>query len=225
MNYNEIVNLITGYSNRNDADTLGRIPEFIVLAEARMNRDLRTFDMTTRTLIQADLDPTVLLYDLDVSAKGIREVEHVLEGGSKRTLRYINAERMNAYSMPSNSGGLVGDPAYYTTINGQIQTAPNFVAPTYLEISAYMQVDPLATEDTNWVSDDHPDLYLYGGMAELAGYIKNQGAKDYWLTLMSGIYEEIQTVSEFDEWVGAPMQVRSDTRIGQSSLNQGRGGQ
>jgi hypothetical protein len=71
----------------------------------------------------------------------------------------------------------------------------------------------------------HPDLYLYGGMSELCKFIKDFDKADYWLKMMGGVYEEIREVDVFDRWVGADMRVRSDTTIGQSALNQGRGGQ
>lgn len=206
MNYTEIVNLALAYSDRKDAEVSGNMDSFLRVVEARANRFLRTGDMAVRTLLAMNEDSEY--YTLPEDFNGLRDIEVKESQGSKSrcTLKYMSPEQMNDKAgQESNSGSQV----YYTLIAGQIQVCP--VQPTgyILEIVYYRRIIPLTEiAASNWLSDIHPDCYVYGLMVEISAFVKDKESTALWDMRFKEALDEIQTDDGDSRWSGTSLQTR-----------------
>src|SRR5262249_19196406 len=149
--YSELQTAIGNWLNR--TDLTDRIPEFIALAEAQMNRRLRVRQMVTRA--EAALAgefvsaPSDMLEPIQMSLE-ISESDIGL-------LRYVAPERLLAGKVGIAS---TAEPEFFTVVGGSLQLLP---APdtTYTgEITYYARLPPLASNSTNWLLSGYPDAYL-----------------------------------------------------------------
>lgn len=227
MDRDQIIQLVTDYSNRTDTETLNLIPSFMVLAEARINRDIRTYNMTAEIAIDPIFDingDVQKAYPIDVDSRGLREIDYIDPGGGRHTLHYVAPARFNAMAL--NQAQAPAPSTYYYTIrNNELIFLPYLIENSRVLIVAYMLVPALTDSNTtNWISELHPDLYLYATLAELNRFVKNPIEAQANLDILSGIYTEVQESTEYDRWFGNKMEIKSDSTIGQSGVNQGRGG-
>jgi hypothetical protein len=75
----------------------------------------------------------------------------------------------------------------YTIVGDEIQL--NTTSSSSIEISYYSKIPALDdTNTTNWVIDTHPDVYLYGCLAEAFSYVQNdEQAMKYMNLFIDGI--------------------------------------
>ena len=107
MNYAEIVALALSYADRTDAEVANRVDDFLRVVESRINRVLKTMDMSTRTTTITITDKEY--YTLPDDFAGMRDIE-IREAASsyKTTLQYLNPEQLN------NISGLDGLKSVYS---------------------------------------------------------------------------------------------------------------
>ena len=141
---------------------------FVQLAEARMNRELKVRNMYAVTDAQ-----TFATTGKDaLPADFVEIVTLVLDGSPTSTVL--------AYIAPQQIVGLIsttypGTPRQYTIIGNDIQ-----VFPTPTEAAAYtmnylrsLPALALTGTTTNWLLEKAPDLYLYATLLEAAIYLQD----------------------------------------------------
>lgn len=195
-NYSDLLSAGANWTGRGDLTS--RIPEFIVLAEAKMNRKLRMKNMETQYIFSVDEEYIALPTDFG----GIREI---FVGSSPRTLLTF---------MPGNAeiatfGSDTGTPKYYDIIANSIRFAP-IPDGAYTATMIYFKQVPALTgsNTTNWLMTSHPDAYLYGIMAEAAGFLTDWETQQAWESKMYKVLEEAIGASNKDKWGGVSMAVR-----------------
>lgn len=217
MNYTEITDLALSYADREDTEVTSRIDSFLLLVESRINRKLKTLDMSARSVVDlTTTDPDQKYFQLPDDFGGLRDIQVNLTDNasnlsSVRTLTYVNPEQMNNLE---NSGAQVGDITgrriYYTIIARQIQIYPPQapVAPNggTLEITYYQRVPPLTAADpNNWISDEFPDSYIHGLLVEISSFTKDRDAFAIWKSRFDESLDEIQTEDSDNRWSGTPL--------------------
>jgi len=176
MNYKQVKEAAQSYVDRYDQELVGAIPGFTKVVESKINTALKTGEQSVRAQIWLERDKEY--YGLPSDWGGFRDVELVERGSNSikqgtgyhpiggMTLIYVNPEQMNGTSRRERQ-------RYYTVIANQIQVAP----PTdnqILEVVYYQTVPPLtADSDSNWLSDKHPDAYIFGLCAEICAFAKD----------------------------------------------------
>jgi len=142
-----------------DRDDLNdRIPDFIRLAEARFRREIvRTEQETIVSLpgtLPSDFDSARAVYLTDAPTIALTQISP--------------AELRGRYSGPGT-----GPPQVYAISAGQIIVGPPPNA-AYAATLLYNRKIPAlgSSVQTNWLLDDHPDLYLFGTLlhAEFFGW-------------------------------------------------------
>ncbi|MCX7135704.1 MAG: hypothetical protein NTW47_03355 [Proteobacteria bacterium] len=168
MNYTELQTTIASYAQRNDIGTI--IPTFIELAEARFNRHLRVAEMEKTATTSAVSEFTQLPSDF----QSIRYVT----GVQGRPLQYQMPERLAQQA----AEGWVPNPGMYTVQDLQLRVlpAPSATAPMTLQIVYYASLPPLATNTTNWLSEEYPDVYVSGAMVEACTWLKDYEGMVQW---------------------------------------------
>lgn len=149
--YSELVTELEGYLNRTDYTP--RIPTFIKLTEARLNRLLDDPDMEVRASITAIAQYTALPTDFKRLIGVYTSDNYELEQVSSSQITSLNQS-------------ITGDPRKYAITDGAITFAP--ISTTALIVILYERTLPALTASatTNWLLDRAPDLYLYGALIQ-----------------------------------------------------------
>lgn len=174
--YSELVTAVSNWLARNDLSA--RIPEFISLAEAKFNRDLRCNQMEIRATATVDLlscDPEFISLPGDfqtmrrvrlASVQGKPRLEF-RSGAQADDIRYANAN-------------CVGQPRYFTIFGDEMELVPTPGEAYEIEMIYRSYIPPLGVNSTNWLLALAPDAYLYGTLLESAPYIKEDARISTW---------------------------------------------
>lgn len=200
--YSELVSELSGSDGwLNRADLTARIPSFIRLFEARMNRRLRDPDMEQTATIE--LVAGTDTYALPTGFRGARQV-------------YIDAvPRINLVPMSPQSlhaeftGQEDANSQAYTIIGSDIVLAPTPTDEGTLTIVFYKHLTGLDSGNaTNWLLDDHPDAYLFGSMARAHFYLRDMEQASNCEGLVDAIVDEIRLDGIKRRLPGGPLATR-----------------
>jgi hypothetical protein len=152
-NYTDLQASVALWLNRSDLTTV--IPDFIALAESEMDKRLRTSHNETIDTAFAVTDRRTAL------PSDFAEMRSV----------FLNYGSLRVELLPLTMAGRVDDaavPIYYGIVNHEIEVVPESTAYT-LELRYWTKVPALASNTTNDVLTNFPDVYLYGSCLQ-AGY-------------------------------------------------------
>ena len=162
--YSELQTTIAGWINRDDLGTV--IPDFIRLAEARIATDLKTQHLITETTITTDAASKALPSNF----KGA--VSAYLNTDPKTTLDYMTPDEITS-RVGSNT---TGKPLAFTIKGNVIYFMPS-PDDSYDCILSHYTTPDLATDTTNSLLTNYPDLYLFAAMVEALDYIEQDSSK------------------------------------------------
>ena len=172
------------------SDLTAQIPDFIALAEARFNRDLRLNSMLQRDTTVATSDYVALPSDW---------LEHVSiavvnDGTVLRPLTYVSNEEFNRLRLQN----LTGTFRYYTIQDTNIALLPAMSAGAVtLEIFYYGKITPLsASNASNWLLARAPDLYLYSSLMAADVFLQNDDRLQIWVAAAQAAMESLRLESE-----------------------------
>lgn len=192
--YAELVTEIEAYLDR--SDYTARIPTFIRLTEARLNRLLDDPDMEVRATAAATGQYTTLPADF-------KRLIGISTGGP-----YYNLKQVSGSAITSLDQTNVGDPRYYALVDGSISFAPiNSTVPMTM---LYAQTIPALTEaaPSNWLLTRAPDVYLYGALMQAHMF----GWFDERVPSIKGLFdeaiEELKQDGANRRWGSAPLAPR-----------------
>lgn len=206
MNYTEITTLALAYADREDDEVTNNIDNFILLVESRINRKLKTLDMSARSVIDLTTFPDQEYYVLPDDFGGLRDIE-INTVTRRKTLVYLNPEQMNNL-ISSSADSLNITKIYYTVIARQIQIWPKQSAGN-LEIVYYQRVPNLTSADpNNWIGDEFPDAYIHGIVQEISAFAKDSEAFKIWKLRFNESLDEIQLEDRENRWSGTPLEVK-----------------
>jgi len=132
------------------------------------------------------------------------EIRSEYSSRTRSTLKYLNPEQMNDVSQFGSETGQV----FYTIIANQLQIMPpqdNRV----LEMVYYQSIKPLTSlTPINWISQEFPDLYLFGLMVEINAFVKDAESKMIWDQRFKEAIVEIEADDQQSRWSGTPLEIR-----------------
>lgn len=189
-NYDDLVAMVGNWLDRDDLAP--RIPEFISLLEARLNRLLRTVLQET----QATWAVSASEFALPADFRKLRWIAPY--GDPHRRLTEVTPDQLRDW--PSGCG-----PRVYA-INGRtllFSPAPTSDNPLTVTASYWRRIPPLGSfQPTNWLMDEHPDIYLWGALHQAATYIRDPDAIDTCKAYLDDAIAELQQESRKDAWGG-----------------------
>lgn len=169
------------------------IPTFIALAEAYLNRTLRTPEM------EALAAPPVANGGFRLPADCV-QVRGLTSAGRPLT-------QLSPAQIAASYGALAGIPRAYAIKGRDVSIAPTANEPCEL---SYWQRIPALTINTpsNWLLDAHADVYLYGTLASAVGYIDEPESLAQWTGAFEGAVQQVVEASGKARW-GGPIVMRS----------------
>lgn len=199
-NYSDLVTSVQNWLHRSDLASV--VPDFITLAEARINGDLDArFQDETSTIQTVSGTETIPLPD---DLIGIRHVS--AETSPIKTLKYVTPDQFEKLYPYGESGA----PTVYTIIGSNMYLAPIPDAIYDIDLIYKARVPALNDSNTtNYVITTYPNVYLYAVLCESAPYIKDDNRVQVWEMKYK---EAIDAVNAQDWYSGSTMVVRQDIR-------------
>lgn len=161
-------------------DLSSRIPEFISLFEAQVNRRLRLRPQATTSTITMTAASGTLPTDY-------LEWKRVTWTGSPtRELSYVTPSALSAF----NPNSLSDTPTHFTIEGSTIKVAR--IDNTSLQL-LYSQKVPALSDNatTNWLLTSHPDAYLFGALTMSATFTSDAENGRAWNALTQNILGEL----------------------------------
>jgi hypothetical protein len=185
-------------------DLADQVPDFIALAEARINRLIRTRDMETRATASTTAGSAFL--DLPESFGGVRYVK--LQTDPATLLQPMSPTQIETvYAGPET-----GRPKVYAIVGDAFRLAPTPDAAYTVEISYARKVPALsASATTNWLLSAHPDVYLFGALVCAEMFLGNDARIALWKASFDEALAELENQDATDRWSGGPLAIRTDT--------------
>lgn len=180
-------------------DLTSRIAEWTALFEARFNRTVRVREMEARytaTIAQYLATPT--------GFAGFRRLQ--LDSSPVQVLELKSPEWI-ADNYASTS---TGRPRVYAIIGSEIQFGPAPDSAYTLAGIYYTKLTALsASNTTNWLLTDHPDLYLYGTLVESQAYTNIDERFPIWQAKYDQAIAELIAQDKRDRYSGSMWVARS----------------
>jgi hypothetical protein len=178
--YSTLVTAVTEWLAREEDTTLvARIPTFIQLTEAKLNRELFVRQMENRATTSVDTGSTEPEFiSLPDDFQSMRRVR--LSGVSgKPRLDFKSQTQMDEYR--TSIGDATGQPRFFTVFGTEMELCPTPDDDYEIEMVYRQNLPALTSTNTsNWLIELAPDLYLYGALLESAPYIKEDGRAQTW---------------------------------------------
>lgn len=173
MTYNSLRAQIEAYLDRNDADTIAQIPNFISQAEQRICRESKNIGL--EVYVTSAFTPTTSVYPKP--GRWRRNITLNYGTGDPGDENVRNQVQLRSYEFVRNywpDSTQTGKPLYYCDYgytNFLVAPTPDFAYPFefgYLELPA--PLSPML--QTNWLTNYAPDILLYASLLETAPYLK-----------------------------------------------------
>ena len=186
--YPELQSAVADWLNR--SDLTARIPDFITLAETRINRDLRAREQ--QVIATANVDTPFFAIPGDfLEFKSFRIAD---TGGNAFELMLATPEQISAALAESS---VSNTPRFVTIIGDQFQLWP---APDQMYVGSLAYVRKVqALSDaapTNWLLTDAPDVYLYGALMSAGPFLRDNEALVTFKTLFDEAIEAIRVADK-----------------------------
>jgi hypothetical protein len=186
--YSDLVSLVSNWLDRSDLDP--RIPEFVALLEARLNRLLRTLNMEITLLQVANSETMPLPSDFRMLRFAY------LEGSPDRPLRQISPS-----ATPTLYAGESGTPVAFSISGRNMTLIPPPAGDVTVSLTYFRRIPALtASVPQNWLLTEHADIYVWGTLNQAAIYIRDPDAINFTKALMDEAIAELQTASARDKW-------------------------
>ena len=176
------------------------VPDFITLAEDKLNKRLRLRAQENRATASVNSEYVAL-------PTGYLALRNIQLNTSPRTrLEYASPEWLDVRYANSSASG---PPKFYTFVGGEIQLAPIPDTTYTMEIDYYKKWD-IATDLTNWLLTNAPRCYYYGALMEAAGFLVNDKRIPVWGTMLETAIKEVEMADDKDKFPITALQVRTD---------------
>lgn len=199
-NYEDLQASVANWLHRTDLSA--QIPDFIMLAEKRINGDLDArLQDTVATL--ATVAGTVSVPS-PVDVVNIRSLTII--SSPNQVLDYLTPDQFNTQYALATSG----TPRSFSIIGGAIYLGPTPDAAYPLQCIYKAIVPSLAAAGTNWLMTNYPHVYLMATLCASVMYTRDTGNLAAWEKEYT---DAINSVNKTDWYAGSTMRVRTDVRM------------
>lgn len=187
--------VLTWTKRTGDTAFAALVPDFIRLAEARFNRVLRTSAQESAFASTALVDGAA---SLPVDFLAFKELR--FDGDASYTLEPRPQEWLRGQAASS------AQPLYFAITGSQVICWPTAgsIKGTY-----YAQVPALASNSSNWLLTNHPDLYLFATLTEAALYMEADDRIPLWADKAAALLEQVKSADVGNQINGGPLTARA----------------
>ena len=196
--YSELKTAVENWLDRDDLTA--RVPEFIVLCEARFNRALRIRAMETKESASTVAGQRGLA--LPTGYIQMRNLQ--INSNPITPMQYVTPEIYDRLY----GGTSTGTPEFYTILSDEIQLGPTPASVQTIEMLFYKKFDALSdVTTTNWMITNAPDAYLYGALLEAEAFVGNDPRIQLWAKGFETATNSLQEQDNKDRHSGSALRV------------------
>jgi hypothetical protein len=187
---------VNAWTKRDFTDA--EIDDFIVLCEAEVNRVMRLPMQETRdAAFTINSEYTAL-------PTGFREFRSLfITNSPSHPLKPISPQAATDYFDAATSG----TPLDYMVTGSNIRVFPAPDGTYTADIIYYVGFDAITNTTTNWLFDNHPDVYLWGALMQTAPYIGDDPRVSIWQGKYTDAVKAVIDEGNRTRWRGGqPMQ-------------------
>jgi hypothetical protein len=200
--YTELKASVADWLNRTDLTSV--VPDFIALAEAQIERTLRTRQMIVRATASIDTEYSAVPADF-LETKSIK-----LNTNPVTALAFESIDALD--SLKSTTYISAGKPQYFGIVGGQIRVLPVPDNTYTAELIYYAKLTKLSNSvASNWLLAQAPDVYLYGSLMQAAPYLKDDARIPVWAAIYTRGLEELQIADDRGATSGGAVMMRART--------------
>lgn len=166
-NYSELQASIANWLHRSDLTAV--IPDFIALAESRINRAFSARGTEVETVLTTTPHSAFVDLPADFGTPIVLWIESFIP---RQELILKQASELNYSPIESF-------PNFWAIKSNQIQLN-RIAGDSYPLRLRYLQNINIAVTNTNYVLTNYPDIYLYGVLVEAASFIRDEAQAPIW---------------------------------------------
>ena len=196
--YNDLVGRMASdgakaWSHRTDLNDIA--PVAVQLFEAQFSRMVRVRQMLARTPITVTQEYASLPSDfggvITLSVNG-------------QPLEFADPDTLGKLAYAYTTGGQPAcAPQRYTILGSQVRLFPAPLGSLTGELAYWQRLPALATAGSNWLLSEAPDIYLFGSLAQLALYARDDARAQTWGGLAASFIGELKARSVADSLGGS----------------------
>jgi hypothetical protein len=200
--YAELKTSIGDWLNRSDLSAT--IPDFISLAEAQIERTLRTRQMIVRANASFDSEYGTVPADF-LETKSLK----LTSTNPIKPLEFLTMDDMDQARSQYTASG---KPRFFTVVGNQFRIAPTPDGAYTAELIYFAKLTKLSNSvATNWLLASSPDIYLYGALLQAAPYLQDDARIQTWATLYERALSDLQLADDRGASSGGALLTRAKT--------------
>ena len=200
--YTELKTSVADWLNRSDLTTA--IPDFISLAEAQIERTLRTRQMIVRANASFDAQYGAVPSDF-LETKSLK----LTSTNPQTPLQFLSIDALDNEMTNYTASG---KPKFFGIVGGQFRIVPTPDATYTTELTYYAKLTKLSSSvASNWLLASSPDIYLYGSLLQAAPYLQDDARIQTWATLYERALNDSQTADDRSASSGGALLTRAKT--------------
>lgn len=199
--YSALQASIADFLNRSDLTAV--IPDFITLAEAQFNRNIRHRKMVERATATLDSEYSA------VPGDWLESIRFQINTNPITVMEFVSPDQA---AMLKGANSASGKPIYYTQIGQQFQVipAPDSGSAYTGELTYYAKIPALTVSNTsNWLLVEAPDLYLYGSLLQAAPYLQDDQRITVWGALYDRAVSDLKVSDERSRMSTSALRMRA----------------
>lgn len=200
--YESLKSAVLSWTHRaSTSDVATLIPTFIQLGEARIYRDLRIRQMETAF-------STAISSGVIATPTGYVELKWAYVDGTPATKLQRKDAEWIYWNYPTRAAD--GKPQYIAREGTNLIFGPYPDSAYTIKGVYYKKLDALSASNTsNWLITDAPDLILFAALCEAAPWMQDDTRVSLWEQKYQQIKERIERQDRQEEFSGGPLQVVS----------------
>ena len=200
--YTELKTSIGDWLNR--SDLTNAIPDFISLAEAQVERTLRTRQMIVRANASFDAQYGAVPADF-LETKSLK----LTSTNPQTPLQFLSIDALDNEAANYTASA---KPKFFGVVGGQFRLVPTPDSNYTTELTYYAKLTKLSsTVASNWLLASSPDIYLYGALLQAAPYLQDDARIQVWSSLYDRAMSELQTADDRGASSGGALLTRAKT--------------
>ena len=200
--YTELKASVADWLNR--TDLTAEIPDFISLAEAQMERTLRTRQMLTRTTLTVDSEFETTPADF-LETRALK----LTSTNPDTPLTFMTMDSLDSEATKSTGSGR---PKFFGVVGTEFRFVPTPDASYTAEIVYFAKLNKLSSSvATNFLLTSSPDAYLYGALLQAAPYLQDDARIQTWATLYERALNDLQIADDRGSTSGGKLLIRAKT--------------
>jgi len=200
--YAELQTSIGDWLNRSDLSAT--IPDFISLAEAQIERTLRTRQMIVRANASFDQQYGAVPSDF-LEVKSLK----LTSTNPPTPLSFLTIDLLDEQSSSYTASG---KPKFFGVVGNQLRILPTPDSTYTTELTYFAKLTKLSNSvTTNWLLTSSPDIYLYGALLQAAPYLQDDARIQTWATLYERALNDLRTADDRGASSGGTLLTRAKT--------------